>query len=292
MSWSSRHRPPAPPSLGDLNHTPGAQWGYNPNAANPVGGMTGSQGGYAAAPIATGPARTGMAGPVTNDQRASSLGARAAANRRAAPSGAFPVASASVQGDVTGWQAAQTALQQMQDRASSGWSQLDRMALDQAQRQSGQYEQAQRGALMQDFAARGMRNSGTSMMAALGAQQGGADRALDAATNLGVAGRDRAMANTASAGALGMGMNDTQFGQNMARAQAVDAFNAMASGRSDAASLANYQMLMDRYGMMQQQRQNRINNIVGPIMGLASTGISLASGGFGGGGSGGGGGER
>lgn len=197
---------------------------------------------------------------------------------------AGPVAMAGVRGDADGLAAARAALAQMQERSQSGWSQLDRMALDQAQRQAGMYEQAQRGAVMNDAARRGMRGSGLQMLGALQAQQSGADRALDAATNLGIAGRDRAMMNTSQAAALGMGINDTQFNQAATRAAAVDAFNAMSSGRADAAAASNYQNQLAAFQLQQQMQQQRMQNIMGPIFGLAQTGIGLASGGTGGGG--------
>ena len=78
---------------------------------------------------------------------------------------------------------------------------LDRHALV-AQRQAAQYEQAQRQALMNDAAARGMRSSGTALLGQLQAQQGGADRALDAATTIGIAGLKRAAAAAALDGEI------------------------------------------------------------------------------------------
>jgi hypothetical protein len=104
------------------------------------------------------------------------------------------------------------------------------------------------------------------------AQQGGADRALDAATSLGVAGRDRAMANTSQAAQLGMGINDQQFGQNAARAGAVDAFNQWASGKQDQAAAMKYQADMARYQQMLEQRQR--------IMQGATQGAQMLGGGF------------
>ena len=55
--------------------------------------------------------------------------------------GGYTPASAQVVGNQNGRNAALTALGQMQQRANTGWSQLDRQALDAAQRQAMAYWQ-------------------------------------------------------------------------------------------------------------------------------------------------------
>lgn len=278
-------RPPPPPTLGTTNtlmHAPDAQFGsYNANttAYTPTT-YSGRVGDSNVQAMDFSAARSGPTTAATNATLGSSLAGYAApqmnnAATRKTPDAVNPVAMANVQGDADGLAAARAALAQMQERSQSGWSQLDRMALDQAQRQAGQYEQAQRGAVMNDAARRGMRGSGLQMLGALQAQQSGADRALDAATNLGIAGRDRAMANTSQAAALGMGINDTQFNQSATRAAAMDAFNAMSSGRADAAAASNYQNQLAAFQLQQQMQQQRMQNIMSPIMGLVGTGVSL-----------------
>jgi hypothetical protein len=102
--------------------------------------------------------------------------------------------------------------------ARSGWTNTDRAAFQNAQTQANLGEQAQRGALQQDAAARGAMNAGTSFVAALAAQQGGANRANQAATDMASHGADRRLgASTAAAGL------------QQQQAQAADNFNQWAS---------------------------------------------------------------
>lgn len=254
---------------------------YGPNAGGPYTAPAGPAGPGSGTSRGAGPsasyAGSAMAPPSGSGQ---GVGGYVNGQLQGAAGQSGPVAMGSVRGDDQGMAAARQALSRMQERSNSGWSQLDRMALDQAQRQAGQYEQAQRGAVQQGMAARGMRGSGMEMLGAMQAQQGGADRALDAATTLGVAGRDRAMNQTAQAAQLGMGINDQQFGQNAARAGAVDAFNQWASGKQDQAAAMAYQAAMARYQQVQQQRQQ--------IMQGVGQGAQMLGGMFGGGSNGGG----
>lgn len=190
--------------------------------------------------------------------------------------GGYTPASAQVVGNQNGRQAALTALGQMQQRSQTGWSALDRQALDAANRQSGQYEQAQRGANMQNMAARGMRGSGMEMLGAMTAQQGGADRALDAATQVGLAGRQSAQENTANAANLGLGIDTQQFGQGMTNAQNLDAFNQFATGTNMQAQGAVHGYNMDRYNIRMDQRKQGWDRVTGGLEGALTGGLSIA----------------
>lgn len=208
---------PAGPGSGTSRGAPG---GENPNAY----AASGPPGTANAAPGTPGSAfLTGQTGPASDQFTG-------------------PVAAAQVQGSAYGRDAAMGALQNMQQVARSGWTDLDRRALDSMQRQSSQYEQSQRQANQQSMAARGMRGSGLDMLGAMTAQQGGADRALDQATILGVQGRDRALQANQNAASLGLGIDTQQFGQGMQRAQAVDDFNRYALGQNNETAQAQYNM--------------------------------------------------
>ena len=197
--------------------------------------------------------------------------------------GGYTPASSQVVGNQNGRQAALTALGQMQQRANTGWSQLDRQALDASQRQASQYEQAQRGANMQNMAARGMRGSGLEMLGAMTAQQGGADRSLDAATQLGVAGRDRAMDQTEKAATLGLGIDTQQFGQGMANAGNLDAFNQFATGTNMQAQNQAFANQLGSWQASQDAKRQRRDAIIGGVTGGMRS-VLGAFGGFGGGG--------
>lgn len=187
------------------------------------------------------------------------------------PPGVSPVAMGNVYGSQPGMAAAQLALQQMTQRSQEGWSALDRLALDQANKQASQYEQGQRDAGRQSMAARGMTGSGMDAMYGMMAQQAGADRSADMATTLGIAGRDRAAANTTGMANLGLGMDTQAFQQAQARAMAVDAYNMWATSKQDDAALQQYNAAMDRYAQIQADRQvvtNGATQAAGSIYGM------------------------
>ena len=101
-----------------------------------------------------------------------------------------------VQADPAMVAAQQQALQQQQAIASEGYTQTDQAAMQQQLRDAARYEQGQRQSLQQDAQARGMGGSGFNIQSQLAAQQAGADRATETATDMAIEGRARSQAAT------------------------------------------------------------------------------------------------
>lgn len=119
--------------------------------------------------------------------------------------------------------------QQLREMGTTGWSNTDRGAFGQMQRQANQAEQAQRGAVMQRAAATGQMNGGMAFAGALGAQQGAANRAMDAGVQQASIGADRRLAANQASAAV-----------RQAGAGAADQFNQWASGMQMEAQTTAY----------------------------------------------------
>lgn len=149
--------------------------------------------------------------------------------------------------------------------ANTGWSDADRAAQGQAQRQTARNEAGQRGAIMQQAQQRGTLNSGNTFLAGLMAQQQGANRNMENAANLQVAGANRRQG--AAMGMAGLGQQLTQ--NEMQRASAADQFNQWASGMQMNAVQGAYGNEMQRYQAQQDQSNqwwNRISGMAGMAM--------------------------
>lgn len=133
------------------------------------------------------------------------------------------------------------ALARLEGLSQTGFDDLDRQALEQGFVQSRQEEQGQRQAALSAAARRGDTSGGNALLASLMAQQGGANRASQQATNVGLAGRDRALQALESSGAMAGQMRSQDFGEQAQRAGGLDAFNQWATGQhsQDAQFLAN-----------------------------------------------------
>ncbi len=141
-----------------------------------------------------------------------------------------PSAFEGYQADPQGMAAQRLALQQLQeDSTTQGLTALERAEMAEAQDDASQFEQGQRGAIMQNALMRGMGGSGAELAAQLTAQQGSAQRASKAATQSAAnAARRRALA-TMQAGELGGAIRGQGFQEFGAKASAQDSiakFNA------------------------------------------------------------------
>ena len=147
------------------------------------------------------------------------------------------------------------ALQQMQDIAGNGgYTALERDQIAQAQRQAAGYEKSQRDAQLQQMAMRGMSGGGAEMAARLQAQQGGANRAQGAATDVATQAQMRAL--QAMQAGSDMGSRIQTAGTN--RASALDEFNQANTNRTQAVRQRN---AANRTAAVNQAQQNRTNNI-------------------------------
>lgn len=151
------------------------------------------------------------------------------------------------------------ALGQLGQVARTGFTDVDRAAQRQSQQQAAMGEKAQRGAVMQDAAARGQLNAGSTFLAGLVTQQQGANRAQDAATNLQIEGANRRNAATMNMAGLGQQMS----AQQMQRASATDQFNQWASGMQAQAAQGVYDSEQARYQQLQDQQGQWWDRITG-----------------------------
>ena len=129
-----------------------------------------------------------------------------------------------VQADPAMVAAQQQALQQQQAIASEGYTQTDRDAMQQQLRDAARYEQGQRQSLQQDAQARGMGGSGFNIQSQLAAQQAGADRATETATDMAIEGRARSQQANQQVAQMAGGMRDQGFGEQATRAGATDQY--------------------------------------------------------------------
>lgn len=147
------------------------------------------------------------------------------------------------------------ALQQMQGVAQGGgYTPLERDQIAQAQRQAAGYEKSQRDAQLQQMAMRGMSGGGGEMAARLQAQQGGANRAQGAATDIATQAQMRAL--QAMQAGSDMGSRIQTAGTN--RATALDEFNQANTNRRQGVATRN---AANRTAAVNQAQQNRTNNI-------------------------------
>lgn len=142
----------------------------------------------------------------------------------------------------------------------TGYTDLDRQALEQGFGQARREEQSQRDAALSAAARRGDVSGGNALLGSLMAQQGGANRASDQSTNVALEGRRRAMdalaqyGNTQNQlGSMASGMRAQDIAEQTTRGGAIDAFNQWsAQQRSmDAQALANA-----RLGQSQSMQQH------------------------------------
>lgn len=132
----------------------------------------------------------------------------------------------SLQIDPTSRSAEVQALQQMGNIASSGG--MDAQARQQQQQAinaSNANERGQRGAIMQNFAARGAGGTGAELEAQLEASQGDANQAASQGMQAAAGGEQRALQAMASYGNMAGNLNSQDYGQAASAAQAQDAIN-------------------------------------------------------------------
>lgn len=149
------------------------------------------------------------------------------------------------------------ALRQMQGIAEGGgYTDIERGQIRQAQQQAAQHERSQRLAALQQMQMRGMSGGGAELASRLTAQQGGANRAANDATNIATAGQQRALQAMQSTAEIG----SRQQNQGLKRANAIDAFNrANAEARSRARQQAVTNRQQSLAGLSGQYTSNSNN---------------------------------
>jgi len=157
-----------------------------------------------------------------------------------------------VQADPAMVAAQQQALQRTQQVANEGYTQTDRDAMQQQLRDAARYEQGQRQSLQQDAQARGMGGSGFNIQSQLAAQQAGADRATETATDMAIEGRNRSQQANQQVAQMAGGMRDQGFGEQATRAGATDQYGQWRAN-TQGQDFANLQAA--RAGTVAQQQQ-------------------------------------
>lgn len=117
------------------------------------------------------------------------------------------------------------ALGQMEDiYTQGGYTDLEREQIGQAMQQARDLERAGTMAARQQAAARGMTGSGAQMAAQLAAQQGAMNRGRSAATDIAMAGQQRALQALQGAGRTAGEMRGQSFEEGFKRGSAIDDF--------------------------------------------------------------------
>lgn len=132
------------------------------------------------------------------------------------------------------------ALTQMQDVASHGGMDAGaRLAETQAVNQANTNEQGQRGAIMQNYAARGVGGAGAELAAQLQASQGDANQAASTGMSSAASAEQRALQAMASSGNIASNLNSQDYGQAAKAAEAQDAINRFNTQNSQTVANSN-----------------------------------------------------
>lgn len=170
-----------------------------------------------------------------------------------------------ISGDGQGKSAQSQAIQQLQSLASQGGLDAQaRQANQQVLSQQDQNDQAQRGALMQSYARKGMGGSNAELGAALQGQQGNANAARDSGLNIAGQARQRALSALTQSGQLGTSMRGQDIGVEQANQSAQTARDQFNAKMRSAADQNNAQGRLDTYGaqLAQLQAMGKANDAV------------------------------
>lgn len=168
----------------------------------------------------------------------------------------------SLQIDPTSRAAEVKALQQMVDVASNGG--MDAQARQQEQQAinaTNANERGQRGAIEQNFAARGVGGSGAELAAQLEASQGDANQAASQGLQSAAGGEQRALQAMSSYDNMASNLNNQDYGQAAAAAQAQDAINRFNTQNQQTVSNSNTNAVNDaqKYNLGEAQKISDLN---------------------------------
>lgn len=153
------------------------------------------------------------------------------------------------------------ALRGIQERSKIGLSPEDRLALNQIRSEVGRETEAKRQQILQNFAARGQGGSGAELIAALQANQAGAEQASQAGDRIGAMASQNALQALSSAGQLGGSIRQQDFGVAQAKAGAEDAFSLAQFNAANQRQARNVGAMnqAEQYNLGQAQRTADIN---------------------------------
>ena len=150
-----------------------------------------------------------------------------------------PSEAAAVTTDPELMKAQMQALTSFQQQATGGMTPQARAALNQTRREAETEATGRQQALMQNMQARGLGGSGAELAAALQGGQSAASRASEQSDQLMAQNAAQAQQAALASGQLGGQMQQAQFSQNMAKAQAQDQLNRFNVQAQQAAQAAN-----------------------------------------------------
>lgn len=180
--------------------------------------------------------------------------------------------------DAQSEEAQRSALTQLKELSEKGFSEEDRAAMRQLQRQVGAEEKARQQSILSDMAQRGVSGGGQELAARLASSQASASRAAEGADRLAI---QQAQARRAALSQLGQqagAFRGQQFQEQSSAAKARDAinqFNAMQRAQAQQANLAQRQAIENQRaatlnqqqatnkGLIQQQYQNQLQKATG-----------------------------
>lgn len=173
------------------------------------------------------------------------------------------------------------ALRGLQEAATtSGLTAAERADFDQAMSDAAQFEQSQRGAIVQDANARGIGGSGFELAQRLAAQQGSADRSHKAGQQAAAAAARRQALAQMQLGQMAGSFREQGFGEDSAKAQAQDAVSRFNTANANQQAMWKYGAQTDlrdkRYGStmdqasQKQDAADRWRNTASEVGGLAS----------------------
>jgi hypothetical protein len=142
------------------------------------------------------------------------------------------------------------ALSKLQNLSEQGLSATDRARMADIQGELGAQQRGAREAIMQNAQARGVGGSGTELASLLANQQGAAERASRAGTDVAAQAEQRALEALLQSGQLGTQVRGQEYAQAAQKAQAQDAINRF--------NIANRQNVAQYNvgGMNEAQRMN------------------------------------
>jgi hypothetical protein len=189
---------------------------------------------------------------------------------------------ANVRGDQAGRDAATNALRQIQQVAITGQTPQQSQQMAAFLRQGQQATAGARQAALQGAAARGTASGGAGLLAGLAGGQQDANAAADAGASMATAAENRRFEAMNQAGALGMGLDTSAFGQNQANAAAMDQFNQWASGQQTAATQTGFENARSAdeaaYARAQEANRQRMARLTLGISSAMEAGKSIFGG--------------
>lgn len=143
------------------------------------------------------------------------------------------------------------------EAAQGGMTSQDRAVQNQMMDQANAANRGNQEAITQNMTARGQGGGGGELAARLQSQQGNANQTAMASTQNAANARQRALQAMSGAGQMAGGMEQQQFGEQAARAQALDALQRFNAGQRLTQATGVGSLLGQQGNMLAQQGQQK-----------------------------------